>query len=84
MVVYKNTNISFNIDTFIKSGLIADEFLVLMLLEQRSFRMFEISKILNISERTVYRCMNTLKDRGFVVKKDKMNYESTEKIADII
>ena len=83
----KGAHISFNVSTFVKSGLLADEFIILMLIEQKPFKMAELASLLNLSERTIYRCMQTLKEKGFVLKigrKGVMSYEPTNKLAEII
>ena len=79
----KDTNINFNISTLQKSGLSTDEFFILMLLEQRHFKLRELEKLLNVSSRTIIRCFKNLKRDSFIKKKGR-EYILTDKLTEII
>ena len=87
-ILHKSTHISFDINTYVKSGLISDEFLILMLLEQKPFKVKEIASCLRLSDRTVFRYIGNLKDKGFVVRAGRtgssLKYELTDKLAELI
>lgn len=75
--------ISFNLEILKKSELSSDEFLLLMYLEQNHYSNPNIQKTMNITERTISRCVKKLKDKGFVDNPVQGVYIVTDKIADL-
>ena len=75
--------ISFNLEILKKSELSSDEFLLLMYLEQNHYSNPNIQKTMNITERTISRCVKKLKDKGFLFFFVKGVYIVTDKISEL-
>jgi len=78
-------NINFNISTLTKSKLQADEFILLMLLEnEKEITQKEIGEILNSSERTVGRNLKKLHKKKYTTRSLNGKYTLTDKILELI
>jgi len=75
-------NISFNLKLLEKHNLSCLELMLLLYLEQNSFHVPTIIKVLNVSDRTVQRTVKSLTFRKYVNNLGKGVYIVTDKLAE--